>query len=100
MRFGFVYIMASGKRCTLYIGVTSDIGARVAEHKRGAEPDSFTARYGCDCLVYYERFDLITEAIAREKQLKHWKRQWKIELIEAGNPDWNDLTIGWENYER
>lgn len=100
MRFGFVYIMASGKRCTLYIGVTSDIAARVEEHKRGADPHSFTAQYSCHKLVYYERFDLITDAIAREKQLKHWKRQWKIELIEKSNPDWNDLPIGWQDYER
>lgn len=98
MRYGFVYMMASGKRCTIYIGMTSDIAARVAEHKAGADPQSFTARYGCDRLVYFERFDLITDAIAREKQLKHWKRQWKVELIEAHNPEWNDLLLSWEDY--
>ena len=98
MRFGFVYIMASGKRCTIYTGVTSDIAARVAEHKSRANPKSFTARYGCNRLVYLERFGLITDAIAREKQLKRWKRQWKIELIETDNPDWADLPIDWRDY--
>ena len=100
MRFGYVYIMASGKRCTLYVGVTSNIAARVDEHKRKADPKSFTARYGCDRLVWFERYDWVSDAIDREKQVKHWNRQWKIDLIEATNPEWDDLPISWQDYER
>jgi len=99
MRFGFVYIMASGKRCTLYIGVTSDLASRVAEHKSKSNPKSFTAQYDCNRLVFFERFDRVTDALDREKQLKHWKRQWKIELIEKTNSDWIDLPLEWTVYQ-
>jgi putative endonuclease len=89
-----VYIMASSFR-KLYIGVTTQIGIRVAEHKRGASPDSHAARYVIDKLVYLERFTTITAAIAREKQLKGWLRRRKLELIISTNPAWVDLSAGW-----
>lgn len=82
--------MASRTRGTLYVGVTSDLIKRLAEH-RAAEPPSFTGRYDCRTLVWFERYDEIREAITREKQLKAGKRQRKIELIETVNPEWRDL---------
>ena len=87
----YVYILASSKQGTLYIGITNDILRRVHEHKlklvRG-----FSARYGIDKLVYFEIFDDPASAIAREKQLKKWRRDWKLELIESKNPGWVDLS--------
>jgi putative endonuclease len=90
----YVYIMASSFR-KLYIGVTTQIGIRVAQHKRVASPDSHAARYVIDKLVYLERFTTITAAIAREKQLKGWLRRRKLELIISTNPAWVDLSAGW-----
>jgi putative endonuclease len=86
----YVYILASKKNGTLYIGVTSDLIKRIFEHKRGLV-EGFTKRYNVDKLVYYEKTDSIEEAIRQEKRLKKWKRNWKIELIEKRNPEWNDL---------
>ena len=97
MRAGYVYIMANWKNGTLYIGSTSDLGARVAEHKDAANDKSFTARYGLNRLVYYEFFEDIGEAIAREKALKRYKRSWKIELIEADNPEWWDIPLTYDD---
>ena len=88
-----VYILASQPRGTLYIGVTSNLVARLWEHREGATA-SFTKRYGAVRLVYFERFEDMDAAISREKQLKRWHRQWKINLIEGANPDWHDLAIG------
>ena len=88
---GYVYILASQKLGTLYIGVTSNIGRRIWEHREGLV-DGFTKQYGIKTLVYLETFDRIDDAIFREKQLKKWNRQWKINLIEAANPDWKDLS--------
>jgi putative endonuclease len=85
-----VYILASRRNGTLYIGVTGDLPTRMAQHASRAMP-GFTRRYGVVRLVYAERFADVTEAIAREKQLKGWNRAWKIRLIEAGNPDWLEL---------
>ncbi len=85
-----VYILASRRNGTLYIGVTGKLCDRVAEHKHGAIP-GFTQKYGVKTLVWFEYFDHIEFAIKREKQLKEWKRAWKIELIEKSNPDWHDL---------
>ncbi len=87
---GWVYIIASGRNGTIYVGVTSDLQGRAYEHKAGETP-SFTSRYGCKDLVWYERHDNIVEAIAREKVLKKYRREWKVNLIEAFNPDWKDL---------
>ena len=90
MTGGWVYIMADRYRGTLYIGVTSDIAARVWAHREG-RGSSFCARYGLTRLVFVEQAPTIEEAIAREKAVKKWNRAWKIELIEGANPDWNDL---------
>jgi len=88
----YVYIMANKRNGTLYVGVTNDIVRRVYEHKEHTFPDSFTARYNCDKLVYFEDFQYADKAIAREKQLKSGSRTRKIELIESINPDWHDLS--------
>jgi putative endonuclease len=85
-----VYIVASGRNGTIYIGMTSNLPQRVWQHKEKIVP-GFTATYGCDKLVYFEMFDNAEAAITRERQLKEWKRAWKIELIEGANPIWTDL---------
>jgi putative endonuclease len=85
-----VYILASKPHGTLYVGVTSDVSRRVWEHKTGAVA-GFTTRYAVDRLVYAEAHASMEEAILREKQLKKWRRAWKIELIERDNPTWRDL---------
>lgn len=87
---GFVYIVASGRNGTLYIGVTSLLIQRIWQHREGTA-DGFTKRYGCKRLVWFEQYGEIELAIRREKQVKEWRRAWKIELIEASNPEWNDL---------
>jgi putative endonuclease len=89
---GHVYILASRKQGTLYIGVTSDLPKRVYEHRIGAVR-GFTRRYGVKRLVYVETFEDIEAAIAREKRMKEWQRNWKVQLIERDNPDWNDLAV-------
>lgn len=88
----YVYILASKKYGTLYIGVTGDIIKRVFQHKE-KQIRGFTFNYGVDKLVYFEVFDFIEEAILREKRLKRWNRDWKINLIERENPTWDDLYI-------
>ena len=85
-----VYIMASGQHGTLYVGVTSDLLLRVSQHREGTF-DGFTKRYGVKRLVWFESYDSIVEAIQREKSLKKYKREWKVNLIEAINPRWADL---------
>jgi len=87
---GWVYIMASKRNGTIYLGVTSDLQGRAYEHRTSARL-GFTSRYDCRSLVWYERHDNIVEAIAREKELKKWRRSWKLRLIEGFNGDWNDL---------
>lgn len=86
-----VYIMASGKRGTIYIGVTSDLVARVWEHKNHIFKDSFTDRYDVTRLVWYEPHPTAESAILREKRLKEWRRAWKVDLIQTTNPQWDDL---------
>jgi len=85
-----VYILASQRNGTLYIGITSNLPLRVEQHKALIVP-GFTRRYRVTTLVYVERYSEVYEAIAREKQLKGWNRAWKIKLIERSNPDWLDL---------
>ena len=85
-----VYILASERNGTLYIGVTSDLPKRVYEHRNGSV-DGFTKKYGIHRLLYYELHDDMLSAITREKQLKKWNRAWKLELIEEKNPEWKDL---------
>jgi len=90
MKAGFVYIMASRKNETIYIGVTSDLVGRVHQHREGLV-SGFTKRYGCKLLVWYETHDDVQDARLREVQLKEWKRSWKIRLIEECNLEWDDL---------
>ena len=90
MKAGYVYIMANRKNGTIYIGVTSDLIARVYQHREGLVP-GFTKRYGCKLLVYYEAYDDLQDARLRELQMKEWKRSWKIRLIEEKNLEWDDL---------
>lgn len=85
-----VYILASQRNGTLYIGVTGDVVRRCHEH-RNSLAQGFTQRYGVHRLVYYELHGSMLEAITREKRLKKWRRQWKLELIESVNPDWRGL---------
>lgn len=92
MKSYFVYILASKKNGTLYIGVTSNLEKRVLEHKNKIVK-GFTEKYNIDKLVYYEQTNQIESALTREKQLKVWKREWKINLIQKDNPDWLDLSI-------
>ena len=86
----YVYILASGPRGTLYVGVTNDLIRRVYEHRTDAVP-GFTKKHRIHRLVYYEIHDDIREAIAREKRMKRWARAWKVDLIEKENEDWHDL---------
>lgn len=88
---GYVYILASERNGTLYVGVTNDLVRRVQEHHAERNPGSFTARYDVKRLVYYEYLDDIRDAITREKRIKGWKRHWKLELIEGMNLHWRDL---------
>ena len=88
----FVYILASTRNGTLYVGVTGDLYGRIVEHRDGLIP-GFTKRYGVKTLVYFEEHDDVDQAILREKRIKRWRRNWKIELIETRNPEWRDLWI-------
>lgn len=85
----YVYILASERNGTLYIGVTNDLVRRVTEHRDGVV-DGFTSRHGVKSLVHFEVFDDPTNAITREKQMKKWRRAWKLRLIEKENPRWRD----------
>ena len=86
----FVYLLAGRRNGTLYVGVTNDLIKRVGQHKQGLV-DGFTKKYGVKMLVWYELTESIESAVLREKQIKKWNRDWKIELIRASNPQWRDL---------
>ncbi len=86
----YVYIMANRRHGMLYVGVTNDIVRRAWEHREGLVP-GFTKTHGLKLLVHFEEFADINEAIHREKRLKHWKREWKVALIERANVEWDDL---------
>jgi len=88
----YVYFMTNASNTTLYVGITNNLERRVWEHKNNIKPDSFTAKYQCHKLVYFEHTNDISAAIAREKQLKDWTRAWKNSLIESRNPLWVDLS--------
>jgi putative endonuclease len=90
MAGGYIYILTNRPNGILYVGVTNDLVRRVFEHRSGFV-DGFTKRYGLKRLVYFEQFDDICQAIQREHNIKHWSRAWKIRMIVAANPDWNDL---------
>jgi len=94
MKRYFVYIMSNKSR-RLYTGITSRLYARIFEHKNKVLP-GFTARYMFDMLVYYEEYSEVVSAIAREKEIKSWRREKKLKLILADNPDWADLSAEWE----
>ena len=90
----YVYILSNLKNGTLYIGMTNDLERRMFEHKNKLVV-GFSKNYNLDKLVYFEQFQYVNDAIKREKQLKNWNRQWKIDLIEVENNDWNDLSFDW-----
>ena len=92
MKGGYLYIMTNGPSGTLYVGVTANLAARIAQHRSGDGSD-FCRRYGLTRLVYIEPHATITEAIAREKTVKAWRRGWKLNLIERANPGWDDLYL-------
>lgn len=85
-----VYILASQRNGTLYVGVTSDLAPRIQLHREG-QIAGFTQKYGCKLLVWYEQHNYMHEALKREKQIKRWLCKWKLELIETANPQWRDL---------
>lgn len=93
-KIGFIYIVTNKSNSSLYTGVTSDLESRIYEHKSG-KGSKYTGKYKCTKLIYFEQFPDIVSAIDRDKQLKNWNRQWKIELIEKTNPDFLDLAQGW-----
>ncbi len=90
----YVYILTNRKQGALYVGMSNNLERRVSEHK-SSEIDGFTKDYEVKKLVYYEHFTDVKAAIKREKQLKRWHREWKIELIMKDNPDWKDLSLDW-----
>ncbi len=94
MAAGFVYILCSEPQGALYIGVTSDLLERMEQHRRG-NGSAFVKKYGVTRLVYFEEYPLYADAIRRETNLKKWKRDWKIALIEKTNPTWSDLLANW-----
>lgn len=93
MRRGYVYFLTNRPNGILYVGVTSDLVRRIYEHRTGAV-EGFTKRYGLKRLVYYEVYDDIRTAIPCEHNIKHWSRTWKVRLILASNPNWDDLSDG------
>lgn len=95
MNLWHVYVMTNKMNGVLYIGVTDNLHERIKEHKLKSRPKSFTAKYNCNELVYFEEYNNNERAIVREKQLKKWKRDWKIKLIEEMNPSWMDLSMNW-----
>lgn len=90
----YVYILCNKKDGVLYIGMTNDLERRMFEHKNKLV-DGFTKKYNLSKLVYFEIFPQVKDAIIREKRLKKWKRQWKVNLIEEDNPNWNDIAFDW-----
>jgi putative endonuclease len=94
MKIYYIYILASKRNGTIYIGITNNLEKRIYEHKNEITK-GFTKKYDVKKLVYYEKTNDVISAIAREKQLKKWNRKWKLELIEKSNPQWNDLSKDW-----
>ncbi|MGV3579165.1 GIY-YIG nuclease family protein [Brevundimonas sp.] len=92
--FTATYIMANRRNAATYVGMTSNLRARVWKHRNGTY-DGYSKDKGCTLLVWYERHERVVEAIRREKRIKGWKRDWKLKLIEDGNPGWADLAADW-----
>ena len=97
MRYGYVYMLANRKNGAIYVGVTSDLVGHLEEHKSHHNRESFTAQYGMTRLVRFERHDHIVDAIAQEKTMKGWPRQWKINLIERDNPNWDEIVLAFDD---
>jgi len=95
MKLWYVYIMSNNPQGVIYVGVTDNLLERVKEHKLKIYPNSFTAKYNCDKLIYFEEWEDGFEATVREKQLKKWKRDWKVNLIKDMNPAWMDISLNW-----
>jgi putative endonuclease len=87
----YVYILTNQRNGTLYIGCTTNLARRITEHKN-EQAESFTKKYGLKLLVYVEGYEVLEEALIRERALKKWKREWKLRIIEKQNPEWNDLS--------
>ena len=98
--YSYVYFLTNVHNTVLYIGISSNLEQRIWEHKNGLDKGSFTYKHNCHKLVYYEAFADVRYAIAREKQLKNWKREWKNDLINKENPDWKDLSLQWGDCDR
>jgi putative endonuclease len=92
MRYGYVYLLCNRKNGAIYLGVTNNLGERLREHKE-KQNEGFTADFDVTRLVWFDRFDLVTDAIQREKTMKGWPRQWKINTIEKNNPDWKEIVL-------
>ncbi len=90
-KYFYIYIITNKRNGTLYIGVTSNLSQRISQHKN-KEVEGFSKKYGLDQLVYFEQFEQAETAFIREKQLKKWKRSWKLRIIEEMNPEWKDLS--------
>ena len=97
MKRYFVYMMSNKSR-RLYLGMTSDLAQRVLRHKNKRFQNSFTARYNFDMLVFYEEWSQVVSAIEREKEIKKWRREKKVALVIAENPDWADLNLEWQDH--
>ena len=95
MKVWFIYIMTNKNNGVIYVGSTNDLEARVLEHKNKVYKKSFTAKYNCDKLVYSEEFNNGNDASIRERRLKKWKREWKLNLINEMNPNWIDIALNW-----
>lgn len=96
MKLWYVYIMANKPNGVIYIGVTDNLEERVKEHKLKVYDNSFTCKYNCNKLVYFEEYQIDKEAIVRERRFKKWKHSWKIKLIEDMNPTWMDISLNWK----
>ena len=94
----YLYILSNKNNGTLYIGVTNDLERRMFEHKNKLI-EGFTKNYGLNRLIYFQTFQYINDAIKREKNMKKWKRQWKIDVIEKENPNWSDLSKDWSSHK-
>tara|TARA_R110002020_G_scaffold308961_4_gene524506 strand:- start:1599 stop:1889 length:291 start_codon:yes stop_codon:yes gene_type:complete len=96
MRYGYVYLLCNRKKGAIYLGVTNNLGERLREHKE-KQNEGFSADFDVTRLVWFNRYDLITDAIQREKTMKGWPRQWKINTIEKHNPDWKEIVLEFDD---
>lgn len=96
MRYGYTYLLCNRKNGAIYLGVTNNLGERLREHKEKRN-EGFTADYDVTRLVWFERFDLVVDAIQKEKTMKGWPRQWKINTLEKQNPDWKEIQLEFDD---